>query len=1174
MKDSVFSFPNKNKKRTEENPHFPRKKPKTLNKSAFIELKSFDLPLVSTTTGSPIYLLRLESDRPYIIGRANSSCDFTFDSRFVSKQHCQILYDSVDRKIFILDGTILLDDLSFFVSEFRRRFLLSDDELEDKEKEKETEILGFSRVRVSLNGVYVNGVRVKRGMVRELFAGDEVLLVCGNESECSLRVRIGFMIQGIVFKEEVVSDLDEVPGVRPLLLGAMASSRHSQGTLSSGKRNKRVFAISSNEMTIGCDLSGFKSRDVMGRAKFILSHCCSILHSDDPISCIRQCDISDSGRNRFLGLTLSNRMEFAIGREEEVGSIFPLCRQEPQSSDKKDSPVQPNSFKIMTTSEANHSLIGDLLPSDLPCGEGTVEGCGKDATANYRPGMSSLNCAEKENAPDIDGVGTSKTFTSSCSAPGKMFYLNRLAYLDCGSSNHHTLVSLHELLYPVESISKIFIATFTSDILWFLSHCEIPCHLPVTVACHNAERCWSSSPDARSSMPFPDFPNLVVVFPPFPEVIAFGNDRKKRGIACHHPKLLVLQREDSIRVVITSANLVAKQWESVTNTVWWQDFPHRSESDYLSLFSFSYGEMSQGSRSDFGAQLAGFMASLIVDVPSQAHWIVELTKYDFTSAEGHLVASIPGIHSDRILKANQFTTSSFDAKFLGLVEASVVGLSHLFRTAADTNAALLKKLALFLGKTCENAYGMLDVVLRRNTNIPADENAVSVLVPNPDELSGRADIIMDFLKLLLWFKVKDPLIAFNLVFFLEMSLNGFLHYGIWDSLNSMDMCIVKKPLQLLLGETTRKYSWYCMCHRQGPRFFDLSKLMQAQNIVALCSLIASVQRCTGLWRLQEVLGRYKWPESQESDFIYGASSIGSSVSAQFLAAFAASVGKKSSQIFDSEESDPEWGCWTASQEVRNPSIKILFPTIERVKNACNGISPTRKILCFSEIFGLQTDGPADRNMVVFKKKTWQRLRNVGILHDAVPSPCNREGHPMHVKVARRRFWSKTGSSSFGWVYCGSHNFSAAAWGRPISGSVGIKASGLDKTKSLITSRLHICNYELGIIFLFPPTETKCIANQSSTKLDDIALPFVVPAPKYGSRDRPATAQAMREALAELSERKTKSLVEVEITENMMEEVPDEDEEVSEATNYVAEEKEEDKTYAEKLWSQVDSSQSC
>jgi len=47
--------------------------------------------------------------------------------------------------------------------------------------------------------------------------------------------------------------------------------------------------------------------------------------------------------------------------------------------------------------------------------------------------------------------------------------------------------------------------------------------------------------------------------PPFPETIAFGKDRKRHGIACHHPKLIVLQREDSIRVIITSANLVEKQ---------------------------------------------------------------------------------------------------------------------------------------------------------------------------------------------------------------------------------------------------------------------------------------------------------------------------------------------------------------------------------------------------------------------------------------------------------------------------------------------------------------------------------------------------------------------------------------------------------------------------------------
>ena len=72
---------------------------------------------------------------------------------------------------------------------------------------------------------------------------------------------------------------------------------------------------------------------------------------------------------------------------------------------------------------------------------------------------------------------------------------------------------------------------------------------------------------------------------------------------------------------------------------------------------------------------------------------------------------------------------------LGSVETSVVGLSHLFHTSSDRNGALLKKLAAFLGRSCENAHGMSEIILRRNTNVPADVNAVSVLVPNPDRFS-------------------------------------------------------------------------------------------------------------------------------------------------------------------------------------------------------------------------------------------------------------------------------------------------------------------------------------------------------------------------------------------------------------------------------------------------------
>ena len=170
-------------------------------------------------------------------------------------------------------------------------------------------------------------------------------------------------------------------------------------------------------------------------------------------------------------------------------------------------------------------------------------------------------------------------------------------------------------------------------------------------------------------------------------------------------------------------------------------------------------------------------------------------------------------------------------------------------------------------------------------------------------------------------------------------------------------------------------------------------------------------------------------------------------------------------------------------------------------------------------------------------------------------------------MALRRFQSRRDASSFGWVYCGSHNFSAAAWGRPIYSSLGRKVNELGKAKSCLGSRLHVCNYELGIVFIFPPTETEDRACKNSMKLDDIVLPFVVPAPKYGPTDRPATAWAMRLALTEPRYQERVNLIEVE-------EIPDEEDESVEATDFDVEEKEEEKAYAEVLWNHIDSSESC
>ncbi|CAK8579070.1 unnamed protein product [Lathyrus sativus] len=1050
-----------------------RKRPFPHNPSAYVVLNHFDVPLFSTTENGVVSRcnsMLLHADQPYLIGRKPRDCQFVFNDRRVSKRHCQIFFDASLRKLYILSGVLAHADCSEFrlVHEFRKRVMVLS---------RGSEYFPFLEAS---NGVFVNGVEIRKGMAVELMEGDRVSLVCGNMSgSCGIGNRIGFVVERIAVESCDGDGYGE--------FDRLTFSGHSQ----SGKRSKRVFAVKANDS---------KFEGVFGRARFLVDRCRDILLSDDPLSCIKR-SVSDlqCGYKRTIGTELAQRVTEDNGIDTVQSSPGVLCES-----------------KVMNLEESGEKT----------CPEGKL---GVDCVNVFCDENSNLivsDCIEKDNVSDGNKWQGNDGF-NIYPPPGKNFYLNRLEFMNQDSSGADKSISLNELINPIESVTGMFIATFTSDIQWFLSYCKIPVHLPVTIACQNTERCWSSKPDERVSVPYQNYPNLVVVHPPFPETIAFDKDRNRHGIACHHPKLIVLQRDDSIRVVITSANLVEKQWISVTNTIWWQDFPRAILVDFASLFPKIDDEIHRDSKCDFAAQLAGFMASLVIDIPSQAHWITQLTKYDFGSATGHLVASVPGIHLNRTsVLAESFRSSSLNTKFLGSVVASVVGLSHLFRTVADSNGAGLKALAAVLGKSCKNAHGRFEIVLRRNPNVPADENAVSVLVPKSDQTSEGDFVQLGFLprNVVKW---VSPLWDAGFLAF-----SGYVY--------------PKEALAAASGENCQKVQ-LILNVSEGHHFRDMSKMMQSEQIAAFCSLIASIQRHYGLWRIREVLNQYRWPESLESEIVYGASSIGS-VSSKFLAAFSAAAGKKSLQHFDSEESDPEWGCWNAREELKNPSIKIIFPTIERVKNAYNGIMPSRRILCFSE-------------------KTWQRLKTLDVLHDAIPHPHERVGHPMHTKVVRRCFWSRKDAPSIGWVYCGSHNFSAAAWGRQISNPFGTKADGPHKGDLSMSSGLHICNYELGIIFTFPPTENNDCHKAKSTKLGDIVLPFVVPAPKYGSLDRPATKLAMREAMTELAEREEEKQAE----EEMMEEIIEEEEEIEEI-NCVGEEKEEEKEYAEILWSQVDSSQ--
>lgn len=173
------------------------------------------------------------------------------------------------------------------------------------------------------------------------------------------------------------------------------------------------------------------------------------------------------------------------------------------------------------------------------------------------------------------------------------------------------------------------------------------------------------------------------------------------------------------------------------------------------------------------------------------------------------------------------------------------------------------------------------------------------------------------------------------------------------------------------------------------------------------------------------------------------------------------------------------------------------------------------------------------------------------------------------QVAQRRFESRLGRHSFGWTYCGSHNFSPAAWGQQLPPP---KANPTEARAVSSGPRLHICNYELGIILIIPPSAMSKQISGRRHEINDIVLPFVVPPPQYKLGDRPATSLAMREAMAEARILQSNDLV-LDLSQDTDEDIPDEDDEhVIELSDCSPEEKEEEKIYAETLWEQVDSSQ--
>lgn len=238
----------------------------------------------------------------------------------------------------MIDGFFLSP--SSDLDEIRKRFLAESEGLES---------------RASSNGVFVNGRRIKRGVIVELSVGDEILFGCSKRpgNRCRI-IRYGFVVERI---EDQLFDL----------------------------KPKRRFK---------------DSEELVKTAAFLLGQCQSVLQSADPVSFLRSLESSDSGQ--------------LIG---------------PEISDRND------------ISENANGLENGPLASVGNFGEANV---------------NSLYCG-------LEGIGENGSYSD-----GKTFFLNRLESMVPGLPDEPKTVTLPELLHPVESLVRVFMATFTNDVSWYL----------------------------------------------------------------------------------------------------------------------------------------------------------------------------------------------------------------------------------------------------------------------------------------------------------------------------------------------------------------------------------------------------------------------------------------------------------------------------------------------------------------------------------------------------------------------------------------------------------------------------------------------------------------------------------------------------------------------------------
>ena len=262
---------------------------------------------------------------------------------------------------------------------------------------------------------------------------------------------------------------------------------------------------------------------------------------------------------------------------------------------------------------------------------------------------------------------------------------------------------------------------------------------------------------------------------------------------------------------------------------------------------------------------------------------------------------------------------------------------------------------------------------------------------------------------------------------------------------------------------------------------------------------------------------HAWVDEEEENYFSFSSSIGTSVNKTWFNAFDQAVYRNCNAVRNRK---PTGFTENELMEASRPGPGIVFPSSD--------YSDSVSELEFS------------RTITMFEDEKAEELLRDGYLyklaHPSYLSPL-RDGKFQHNKVIVREFCKRSNdedpspvrNEAYGWVYCGSHNFSPSAWGR------------------ISKSSVFMYNYELGLLFVTPKINSERVMKSRKVELNrtphnavqanpltrkdfysQYPVPFEVPPVKYRTKsknergfcrvDRPLSNAAIYTRIRELESR--------------------------------------------------------